>query len=256
MKQLILFACFVLAVTALVSCSSPKIDWIPVEETEHFKFFAAKGAEDAVPLLAKELEANYDRITTDLQVDTTEKFPVYIFADIDTFHQASGQRGASATHVGTIQGIDMWLVSPLNTGGALDTQEVLIAGVHEFTHALVNYINGSMEENNYQIPIWLNEGLAGYEAQQMIPDWRARMTQLVAENKIPSIASDLTPPDRWAQVKGFPYSITLVEYMVEEFGFDKIIAIIKTPSEVESILGVTTSELDAAWREYLRETYR
>jgi hypothetical protein len=254
MKQIILCTCFVLVI-ALVPCSSPKIEWTLMDESEHFTFFAAEGAEDSVPLLAKELEANYDRITTDLRVDSTEKFPIYIFADIDTFHQASGQRGASATHVGTTQGTDTWIVSPLNTGGALDTQEVLTAGVHEFTHALVNYINGSLEENNYEIPIWLNEGLAGCEAQQMIPEWRARMVELVAENKIPSIANELVP-DKWEQVKGFPYSITLVEYMVDEFGFDKIIAIIKSPSGVESILGVTISELETGWREYLRETYQ
>lgn len=255
MKRIICCVCLVLAVVALISCSAPKIEWTLIDESDHFKFFAAKGSEDSAPLLEKELEANYDRITTDLQVDATEKFLVYIFSDIDTFHQASGQRGASATHVGTTQGIDTWIVSPLNPGGTLDTQEVLTAGVHEFTHALVHYVNGSMEENNYEIPIWLNEGLAGYEARQMIPDWRARMTQLVSQNKIPSIATDLVP-DKWEQVKGFPYSITLVEYMIEEFGFDKIIAIIKTPSEAESILGVTTSELDSGWREYLRETYR
>jgi len=89
----------------------------------------------------------------------------------------------------------------------------------------------------------------------MIPDWRARMAQLVSENKIPSIATDLVP-DKWEQVKGFPYSITLVEYMVAEFGFDKIIAVIKSSSEVESILGVTLYELESGWREYLHETYR
>ncbi|MFZ5858487.1 MAG: peptidase MA family metallohydrolase [Chloroflexota bacterium] len=255
MKLIIRCACLVFVVTALVSCASPKIEWTLVDESERFTFYAAKGAEDSVPLLAKELESNYDRITTDLQVNTTEKFPIYIFADIDTFHQASGQRGASATHVGTTQGMDTWIVSPLNTGGALSTQEVLTAGVHEFTHALVNYINGSLEENNYQIPIWLNEGLAGYEAQQMIPEWRARLAELVAENQIPSIATDLVP-DRFEEVKGLPFSITLVEYLVKQYGFDKIIAIIKSPSEVESILGVTISELESGWREYLHETYR
>ena len=230
MKQITHCTCFVLAVIALISCSSPSIQWVPVDESEHFIFFTekAKEAEEPVPLLAKELESNYDRITMDLQVDAAEKFRVYIFTDIDTFHQASGQRGASATHVGTTHGTDTWLVSPLNTGGALTTQEVVRVGVHEFTHALVNYINGSLEENNYEIPIWLNEGLAGYEAQQMNPEWRARMIELVADNKIPSIATDLTP-QKWEQVKGFPYSITLVEYMVDEFGFDRIIAIIKSP---------------------------
>jgi hypothetical protein len=64
---------------------------------------------------------------------------------------------------------------------------VLTAGVHEFTHALVNYINGSLDENNYATPIWLNEGLAGYEASQKTADWRTRIAQRVAEGAIPLI---------------------------------------------------------------------
>ncbi|NIO00153.1 MAG: hypothetical protein GTO49_35350, partial [Anaerolineae bacterium] len=57
--------------------------------------------------------------------------------------------------------------------------------------------------------------------------------------------------DRFDQVGGLAFSITLVEYMVEQYGFEVIVAIIKTPSEVETILGITTSELESAWREYL-----
>ena len=55
--------------------------------------------------------------------------------------------------------------------------------------------------------------------------------------------------------RSFPFSITLVEYMIGEYGYEKIIAIIKAPSEVEATLGITIPELDSAWREYLRETY-
>jgi hypothetical protein len=243
-----------LAAFAVSSCARTKVDWIPVSETAHFAFFTPSGTEDAVPLLADELEANYDRITDDLQVAPDQKFPVYVFGDVGTYHQALGP-DAPAASVGTVQGTDIWIVSPLKPSGTLDTQTMVTAGVHEFVHALVNYINGSLDKNNYLIPIWLNEGLAGYEAGQMTPDWRARITQRVADEAIPSISSDLVP-DRFDQVGGLAFSITLVEYMIEEYGFDKIIAIIKAPSEMEATLGITTSELDSAWREYLRETYQ
>jgi hypothetical protein len=255
MKLLARIACGALAIALLIACAPAKIDWIPVTETTHFAFFAPSGTEDAVPLLAQELEANYDRITGDLQIVPDERFAVYIFPDIDTYHKAIDRPDAPASSVGTTQGTAIWLVSPLNTGGALDTERVLTAGVHEFAHALVNYINGSLDRNNYEIPIWLNEGLAAYEAGQMTADWRTRMAQEVAEGQIPSIGADLVP-DRFEQVKGLAFSITLVEYIVEQYGYESIVAMIKAPSEVESILGVTTAELDSAWREHLRETYR
>jgi len=244
-----------LIIPSLVSCVSPKIEWNSADVTDHFMFFVTEASKNAAPSLADELEANYTRITQDLQVVPTVKFSVYIFEDVDTFHTADGRPDASPSSVGTVHGIDIWLVSPLNPGNALNTQEVLTAGVHEFTHALVNYINGSMEENNYQIPIWLNEGLAGYEAGQMSADWRARLAQLIADGAIPSISTDLVP-DRFDKVKGLPFSIALVEYIIQQYGIEKIVAIIRSPAEVESILGITISELDSAWREYLQMEYQ
>jgi hypothetical protein len=245
----------VIVVISLISCASPKIEWVPVTETDHFVFFAAKGIEDAVPPLAQELEANYDRITQDLQVTTVNKFSVYIFEDINSFHTADGRPAASPSSVGTVHGVDIWLVSPLNPGDVLNTQDVLTAGVHEFTHALVNHINGSLDKNNYQIPIWLNEGLAGHESGQMTSDWRAGIAQLVADGSIPSISNDLVP-ERFDEVKGLPFSITLVEFIIQEYGIEKVIAIIKAPTEVESILGITIPGLDSAWREFLLKEYQ
>jgi len=244
----------ILIMISLLSCSPSKIKWEPASETNHFIFFITEGSKNAIPSLANELEANYTRITQDLQVTPTVKFSVYIFEDVDTFHKTDGRPDASPSSVGTTHGIDIWLVSPLNPGDALNTQEALTAGVHEFTHALVNYINGSLKENNYQIPIWLNEGLAGYEAGQMSADWRARLAQLIADGAIPSINTDLVP-DRFAEVKGLPFSITLVEYIIQQYGIEKVVDIIKSPTEVELILGITLPELDSNWREYLQKEY-
>ena len=244
-----------LIILSLVSCAPPKIEWESAGETDHFIFFATEGSKNAVPPLADELEGNYTRITEDLQVTPTVKFSVYVFDDVDTFHKADGRPDASPSSVGTTHGIDVWLVSPLNPGTALNTQEVLTVSIHEFTHALVNYINGSLEENNYQIPIWLNEGLAGYEAGQMSADWRARLAQLIADGAIPSISTDLVP-DRFEEVKGLPFSLTLVEYIIRQYGIEKVVAIIKSPAEVESILGITILELDSTWREYLQKEYQ
>lgn len=245
----------ILIMISVISCAPTKIKWNSAGETDHFKFFATEASKNAVPSLADELEANYTRITQDLHVAPTVKFSAYVFDDVDTFHKADGRPDASPSSVGTTHGIDIWLVSPLNPGSVLNTQEVLTIGVHEFTHALVNYINGSLEENNYQIPIWLNEGLAGYEAGQMSADWRVRLSQLIADGAIPSISTGLVP-DRFDEVKGLPFSISLIEYIIQEYGIEKIVAIIKSPTDAESILGITIPELDSAWRDYLQKEYQ
>ncbi len=86
-----------LAAFAVSSCARTKVDWIPVSETAHFAFFTPNGTEDAVPLLANELEANYDRITGDLLVAPDQKFPVYVFGDVGTYHQALGPDAPAAS---------------------------------------------------------------------------------------------------------------------------------------------------------------
>ncbi len=255
MKQIAGFVWIILVINLLSGCAQARTEWVKVDETRHFTFYAARGAEAAVPLLAKELEANYDRITDDLQMTPAGKFPFYVYADIDSYHQAIGEPNAPANSIGSAHGTTISLLSPLNPSGGLDTQAILTAGVHEFTHALVNEINGSLDKNNYSIPIWLNEGLAGYESGQMTPDWRARLVKLVADEAIPSIHDDLVP-ERYYQVKGLPFSITLVEYLVKQYGYAKIIEIIKTPGQLEAILGTSTPALDASWREYLHKQYR
>ena len=248
-----IFLC-ILTIVSLNACAQAQIDWVMTHETEHFSIFTTDGDVRSVLPLSETLEANYERIIADFQMTTAPRFSIYLYPDIDTYHRAIGNPNASPSSVGTIQGTDVWMVSPLYSGGALDTQSMLTVGVHEFTHAVINHVNGSYTQNNYQIPIWLSEGLAGYESGQMTPEWRERMAKLIAEGKIPSI-TELTP-DQWEQVKGLPFSITLVEYLVNRYGFEKLVEIIKSPSNPELILGVTFPELDSAWHEYLLENYR
>ena len=254
MKLVKCTALFLVTMFSIISCTQTDIEWFMAQETKHFRFYTADQAEDDASQLSELLEANYDRIITDFQLTESPQFTVYIFPDIETYHVAIDRPDAPLTSIGTVKGTEIWLVSPLNPGGAHDTQSVLTVGVHEFTHAVVNYVNGSLDQNNYDIPIWLNEGLAVYEAGQMTPDWREGIAKRVADGEIPSINNDLVP-DRFNQVGGLAFSATLVEYLIEEYGFEKIVELIKTPSDLELILGVNISELDAAWRIYLQENY-
>jgi hypothetical protein len=108
MKPIIHFAWFTLAVMALIARARIETEWVAVDETDHFTLLAAQGAEAALPRLAEELEANYTRIISDLQVVPKEKYPVHIFSNIETFHWENGQPDVSATHVGTVPGTDIW----------------------------------------------------------------------------------------------------------------------------------------------------
>ena len=204
MKRYHLYLFYTLIFFVLNACTQNEIEWILVMETAHFTFFASNNDRDAVQLLSQALEANYKCITSDLKVDPAEKFPVYIFDDIDIYHNEIGRPDAPSSSVGTVQGTAIWLVSPLNPGKGLDLQDILTISVHEFTHAVVNYINGSTDNNNYLIPIWLNEGLAGYEAGQMTTEWQTKLAEIIANEAIPSITRDLIA-SRFEQTKGFPF---------------------------------------------------
>ncbi len=61
-----------------------------------------------------------------------------------------GEPRAPRRSVGTTEATAIWLVSPLSPGSALDHESILTIGGHEFTYAVVDYLNGSLDPDSYQ----------------------------------------------------------------------------------------------------------
>jgi len=54
---------------------------------------------------------------------------------------------------------------------------------------------------------------------------------------------------------GYQYSYTIVESIVEEFGYDKLNRFIKFPNDYMNVFGLTEIQLQDNWKDFIRKSY-
>ena len=217
------------------------------KETEHFLFYSLNNDINTIDDLADELENNFERVTGDLRKKPAEKITVKVYPDIQLFHNAVGNPNAPDWAIGLVKNRKIHMVSPLNPGPEHTYKSVLHSIVHEFTHIVIREINPR------NIPVWLNEGVASYEGRNII-NIKTIISSDIIKSVVPSL-SELNNRERFVDLKGYEYSYTMVEYLVHQYGYDKLVELIKTPENIENILGLTEENLYQRWLNYLKQNY-
>lgn len=221
------------------------------KESRHFNFYATRGDITVLDSLAITLENNYSRITNHLGVQIDKKINVKVFPDLKAFHAAINYPDAPDWVVGSCNGDELMMVSPLNPGSIHTYESLMQVIVHEFTHIAVSYARG--DKGWTTIPRWLNEGYAQYEAGQL--------NDLIRKNAVSSVTTNAPPT--WKQLEsasmmefgnmnGYGLSVTIVEFLVATYGIDKLVLLIKAPENLENIYGLPESTLEKQWIQYLK----
>lgn len=225
--------------------NTEKGDIIQQLETNHFRFYSKKQDKDCLKDLANALEENYERITNSLKTFLDKKVDVYIYSDLSTYHKAINQPDAPNWVVGnsvpdsnTIQ-----MVNPSNADGRSYSYFMKVI-VHEFTHVVEHNLN---TENN--IPIWINEGVAMYEAKQAEGTEQV-LANAKSANKFPTLKDLETDSYTFGNNNGYQFSYSIIDYIVKNYGYDKLIALIKTPSEFEKTLDLSKEDFEKKWIDY------
>ena len=227
-------ALIILAVMCIlfVGCGE-KTDTIKLrKESEHFKYSSTKSDKEALDDLEENLESNYDRIAKNLNVTLDEKIDITIYPNIDEFHKAIGMEDAEDWLVGVAGTSEVAMVSPLNPGPIHTYDSLMSVIVHEYTHILVMNLNADTDT-------YLNEGIAVVEVNQL--------------DKLPSIDEMKNNYSGLEQ----PYFLSggFVDFIINNYGYDGIINLIKNPDDLERITGSTKEELEQSWKEYIVSTY-
>jgi Tfp pilus assembly protein PilF len=130
---------------------------------------------------------------------------------------------------------------------------------HELGHVFAIQLSKS------RVPRWFTEGLSEYETLTARPEWRrendADLYAAIANNTLPSIAnlnSEFMQPDTNAVVVAYYQSAVTIEFLVQQYGFPKIVEALKlygqgkeSPEVLRTITGKTIAQLDADFRAYL-----
>lgn len=131
---------------------------------------------------------------------------------------------------------------------------------HELSHVF------AIQLSDYRVPRWFTEGLSEYETIRARPEWRREndsdLWAAVQGNTLPSVVEidhAFMRPNTQEVMIAYHLSSVTIEYIVSEYGFDKIVESLrlfakgrKTPYVIEKITGKTVAVFDKEFRAHLR----
>ena len=126
--------------------------------------------------------------------------------------------------------------------------------VHELTHLVVHQATFSPYG---QLPLWLDEGLAMYNEDELDPAFRFSLEQAILKDELISVRSLCSPFSAYSDKARLSYaeSYSLVEYLLDNYGQDKmldLLAFLKQGSTYDEALtavyGFDMDGLDVRWR--------
>lgn len=221
------------------------------KETPHFLICYNEVDTACIDKVSDLLENSYERITTIFNRQIQEKLTIEIHSDLNNLHIALGFPNAPDWIRGGIGTGKIVIASPLNPPPGSKFDNVVNTAVHEFVHIIVNKINKD-------IPRWLNEGIACYEAKDNDENWINTAVEYgLINNMIPTFKDLDTGEDfeTFFKRNGYQYSYTIVELIIQKFGYDKLYNLIKSPNNFLGILGITENQLQNKWIEYIKKNY-
>jgi cellulose synthase operon protein C len=221
------------------------------------KSFKIRYHNDEQAVLSRYLEPTMERAFADMskRYGFTPKTPVVLelYQNKDDFGiRTSGLPDLGA--LGVCFGQVITAMSPSN--GDINWGMVLW---HELGHVF------AIQLSNSRVPRWFTEGLSEYETLRVRPDWRrendADLYGALANGTLPSIAdlnSEFMQPDSSAVVVAYYLSAVTIEYLVQTYGFDKIVDALKAFGKgkanndvLTSMTGKSIAQLDIDFRKYL-----
>jgi tetratricopeptide (TPR) repeat protein len=221
------------------------------------KSFKIRYQKDEKPVLSRYLEPTMERAFADMaqRYGFAPKQPVILELFADREHYAIRTVGLpDLGALGVCFGQVITAMSPAN--GDINWGMVLW---HELGHVFAIQLSDS------RVPRWFTEGLSEYETLIARPEWRrendADLYGALANKTLPSIAdlnAEFMQPDTSAVVVAYFLSAVTIEYLVQTYGFPKIVEALKlygkgkeTPEVLAQITGKKIADLDAEFRVYL-----
>lgn len=130
---------------------------------------------------------------------------------------------------------------------------------HELSHVF------ALQLSNMRVPRWFTEGLSEYETIRARPEWRREQDSdlwaAMQDNTLPSVAvlnDAFMRPSMQEVVVAYHLSSVTIEYLVAEYGFDKIVVALKlfgkgkeTPEVIRAITGKSVATFDKEFRAHL-----
>jgi RNA polymerase sigma-70 factor (ECF subfamily) len=137
------------------------------------------------------------------------------------------------------------MVSPANPAPhAISYEDGVAVSVHEFAHLALDEINPGM-------PTWLDEGTAIFVGPHapytVVCQEKFPFEYIPSLQRLEEDYNGIPAPDLFAY--------TAVDYIVHEYGIEKLNLLLRTPEAMEDILGVSKGMFEEGWQNFMRDQY-
>jgi hypothetical protein len=224
------------------------------KETKHFRFIYSAIDTSSIEEIAENLEDNYSRIVTDLEVRQQPRVEVTIYPSIQAYHLAINNPDAPLTDVGSaVSNKAFRIVSPNNPGPVWNYEFMMKAFIHEFTHC-VHYtiLEGittkslvTLSETDSQ-GSWLFESLACYEAGQF---FHPSKFKYLTQGDYPALE------ELGESGKVYDIGYVLIDYIKTTWGTKNLNHLIRTNGNIQASLGLSETEFERKFYDYVKDKY-
>ncbi len=225
-----------------------RYDWQEIS-SDKIRLLWYQGNREFAEGLLSASEAALDRLSKDVGAQLEKEATIYIYASSTELRNAlvfpqEWTGGVAFTNYGTIAiGI-----SPSNLSWGKR------ALAHELTHLVVHQMTfGPFSD----LPTWLDEGLAVYAEGDLGESFRNALESAVSEQDLHSVESlsSSFPADPQEALLAYAESYSIVKFLIEEYGSDKVLRLLQVFKEGSSPDGALkkvyefgTDGLEMRWR--------
>jgi len=210
---------------------------------EHFTYRLYDGLSENIILeIQTKLDDNYSRVLNDLGLSSMSNVIVRIWDDESNFlDDMESELGVRYTgSAGWVRGANDIRLLYRGNGTAQNA-------LHEFCHCVSMIVNPQIPNN----PRWLWEAIAIYESGEFVNP--QSMSSLVNGNfpTLEELNSDFNNGNHSIYQVGY----LLAEFIIENWGRDRFVALIRSNGNLEQTLEVTVIEFEEGWKNFVTTKY-
>lgn len=229
-----------------------RFDWEEYR-TDQVTVYAYNGDDDFNETILASAQQTIDKLQSEFAVERSRPLRLWIY---DTKKDFEGSLAPNTEPwVGGISHLGSYLV--LTTVRAGNDREIGRVIPHEVSHHVFYQATWNPFNGFNGPPTWLDEGLAVYVQDVGDEEFSALVADAADQGRLFSIRAlnSAFPYDSADTTLAYAQSLSIVTFIIAEFGKDKLAALIDVYREgvsrdeaLQRALGVTTEELDARWK--------
>ncbi len=220
------------------------------KETEHFQAYCLKRDVAVTETVLHDLEEYYRECSRDFHYlpSSSEKIRFYLYPDIDTFHSLVYHHSLPQWEVTNCSAKtnNFYLVNPKNHGTIHTEETVMKCAKACLGDFIIDKKYGSASE------LWLREGLNLYKAKLYSKETR-RQYLLNSNGQIEMPSLNKLLKNDHTDRRFYAACCMYAEFLVNEWGWDKALALLENYSAFESILQISQKKFQEMGVQYCQK---